>query len=678
MEELLQFLSAWALQAVVFAYVGLCLYLVVKRCELLPRARQCLATAAPSVVVGASVAVVLLLLAVALLVARRVWSTARPWLGVRLPGRLGNHIFAFASSSAIASRNNMSVCVLSGQWLLAKVFVGPFPPACPSAVLWSEVPASQRYVPAPVADDKEEHDLTDKLRPHSWCFEDLGLTHIKRHTALSSLLQAHAYFREEAHMARSYLQFLPEIARAASTFLAGTRCARRGAGGEDALFVGVHVRRGDMQHAMARGALYHVAPAEYFARAMTHYRRRFGHVAMCFVVVSEARDTWWVRAQSTFRAPDVHVATATRSPGVDLAILAACNHSIISVGTFGWWGAFLAGGEATYYLPDRGRRPRACFDDYYLSNWTCIMHCDAEDDASLFRPGTFLPSTNASLMALPHSLSPFRPPRDFLKAAARMPPLERHVIVDGATTQANLHELLRMGEQDGRWKTADVIGARVLKVPRAVDDKGSDALIAAVQRSRDQSLDTVDAAPRHMLYLTVDELRNLIGRPGMSRLLKLPARLIAKLGRNAPRAWHAHIGRRGEPNDGEWTGLVLIAVREYARGRRPWIRLHHDTAAITVNVALHADAEFEGGQLVTVLDGALKTVVRAAGEATVHSSALVHGVTAVRGTGVRHTLILFFYAEEDTATPLTRALRLGIGAYLLFVAAVLARRCRST
>ena len=31
--------------------------------------------------------------------------------------------------------------------------------------------------------------------------------------------------------------------------------------------------------------------------------------------------------------------------GEDLALLAACNHSIISYGTFGMWAALLAGGE---------------------------------------------------------------------------------------------------------------------------------------------------------------------------------------------------------------------------------------------------------------------------------------------------------------------------------------------
>ena len=36
--------------------------------------------------------------------------------------------------------------------------------------------------------------------------------------------------------------------------------------------------------------------------------------------------------------------------GEDLALLAACNHSIISYGTFGMWAAILAGGEVLLML----------------------------------------------------------------------------------------------------------------------------------------------------------------------------------------------------------------------------------------------------------------------------------------------------------------------------------------
>lgn len=38
-----------------------------------------------------------------------------------------------------------------------------------------------------------------------------------------------------------------------------------------------------------------------------------------------------------------------KGAGQDLAVLAACNHSIIDYGTFGSFGAILAGGETVVY-----------------------------------------------------------------------------------------------------------------------------------------------------------------------------------------------------------------------------------------------------------------------------------------------------------------------------------------
>jgi len=42
------------------------------------------------------------------------------------------------------------------------------------------------------------------------------------------------------------------------------------------------------------------------------------------------------------------------SVGHDLAVLAACNHTIVSYGSFSFWGAFLAGGAtvAPQHFPE--------------------------------------------------------------------------------------------------------------------------------------------------------------------------------------------------------------------------------------------------------------------------------------------------------------------------------------
>ena len=62
---------------------------------------------------------------------------------------------------------------------------------------------------------------------------------------------------------------------------------------------------------------------------------------------------------------------------------------------------------------------------------------------------------------------------------------------------------------------------------------------------------------------------------------------------------------------------------------------------MTVNVALSSDADVDGGRLLGVYDGKVHNIERGEGDATVHSSALLHGVTRMR-RGVRYSLILFF------------------------------------
>ena len=60
---------------------------------------------------------------------------------------------------------------------------------------------------------------------------------------------------------------------------------------------------------------------------------------------------------------------------VDLAVLSRCNHTIMTVGTFGWWAAWLASGQVVYYANfPRPNSPLATeFSkskaDYFPPNW---------------------------------------------------------------------------------------------------------------------------------------------------------------------------------------------------------------------------------------------------------------------------------------------------------------------
>ena len=109
------------------------------------------------------------------------------------------------------------------------------------------------------------------------------------------------------------------------------------------VFVAVHVRRGDIlkdEHIKQPGP-------SYFRQAMEEFRKKHGkHVV--FIVVSD--DVQWSKANLTGEE-DVYFAADSEvsSREQDFAIAVACNHTIISVGTFGWWMGFLTGGDVLYH-----------------------------------------------------------------------------------------------------------------------------------------------------------------------------------------------------------------------------------------------------------------------------------------------------------------------------------------
>ena len=106
--------------------------------------------------------------------------------------------------------------------------------------------------------------------------------------------------------------------------------------------VGIHVRRGDflVAHHIRKG--YHTAPASYVRKAMDHMRKKHGDVIFIFVT----DDPGWCSRE--FKTPD-HIIADKAPAEVHMAVLASCDHVIMTVGTYGWWGAYLAGGDVVYY-----------------------------------------------------------------------------------------------------------------------------------------------------------------------------------------------------------------------------------------------------------------------------------------------------------------------------------------
>jgi hypothetical protein len=108
------------------------------------------------------------------------------------------------------------------------------------------------------------------------------------------------------------------------------------------VLVGIHMRRYEASH-------LRIPSEQYFKNAMQYFTDKFVDVG--FVIVSD--DVHWCNQQDFLQKDNIHIVNVN-SPAVDLAILIECDHMILSVGTFGWWGAYLGadsrlGGECVRY-----------------------------------------------------------------------------------------------------------------------------------------------------------------------------------------------------------------------------------------------------------------------------------------------------------------------------------------
>ncbi|KAM9095168.1 LOW QUALITY PROTEIN: galactoside alpha-(1,2)-fucosyltransferase 2-like [Sarcophilus harrisii] len=121
-----------------------------------------------------------------------------------------------------------------------------------------------------------------------------------------------------------------------------------------ATFVGVHVRRGDYVKIMPQNLKGVVADKGYLDQAMNWFRAQYSDAV--FVVTSNGME--WCQDNIDNSKGDVIFAGDGKedSPEKDFAVLTQCNHTIMTIGTFGIWAAYLAGGKtiylANYTLPD--------------------------------------------------------------------------------------------------------------------------------------------------------------------------------------------------------------------------------------------------------------------------------------------------------------------------------------
>lgn len=141
---------------------------------------------------------------------------------------------------------------------------------------------------------------------------------------------------------------------------------------ENKIIIGIHVRRGDKLSSVDRKCGNIVASGDYIKRAMELFRKQFYNAF--FIVVSD--DIRWCRENIV--GHDV-IFSPFVEPVIDLAIMTLCDHMIITVGTFGWWGAWLGGGKVIYLkdFPLAGSwldKVGMYKEDYYHPDWVGLSN----------------------------------------------------------------------------------------------------------------------------------------------------------------------------------------------------------------------------------------------------------------------------------------------------------------
>ena len=247
-----------------------------------------------------------------------------PFIIKPLIGRLGNKLFQWASVYGLAVKYNASYCVSGARSLVAN-FVGPFNEC--SAWHAALPPCSLAVAGAPCA-----HQYTEQ-GPHRFDPLPVNEPYVR---FIASFLSSYRYFQHAETEVRRRLRFRMHIQATARSNAARSPCVQAN---PSAALAAVHVRRTDR----ARQQL--VPDAAYFDKAMRYIRAKRAVRGVCFLVASD--DVDWCHSQPVFHALDVYIDNDTR-PGVSMAMLSQCQDHVISVGTFGWWGAWL------------GRRPAQC------------------------------------------------------------------------------------------------------------------------------------------------------------------------------------------------------------------------------------------------------------------------------------------------------------------------------
>lgn len=189
-----------------------------------------------------------------------------------------------------------------------------------------------------------------------------------------SYLQSWKYFSNVEQNLRKQFVFTGDVRYKAQNIIreALTAFNAKSENAENVTFIGVHVRRGDMVKRNNVNYGYLTAPKEYLEKAMDYFRKKIKRTLFLIFTNPNDADRKW--CQNNIKGNDVMLMDK-RPREIDMCTMANCNHTIMTVGSFGWWSSWLANGTTIYYknVAKPGSKLREEFSkdmsDYFYPGW---------------------------------------------------------------------------------------------------------------------------------------------------------------------------------------------------------------------------------------------------------------------------------------------------------------------
>ena len=194
-------------------------------------------------------------------------------------------------------------------------------------------------------------------------------------------LQSWKYFRDYFEETRWLFTFSDKIMESAKLTLSDIRESISPDKRNSAVFIGVHVRRGDKAGRMRYSYGHRIPNITYIFNAMDYFRQKYNNVH--FVVCSDGKH--WCR--ENLNASDILVPIRSSTEEHDLALLTLCDHTIMTVGTLGFWAGFLGGGDLVYFkhpfAPGTHLFNVFSHEDFFLPHWVGMEWSQNEIDLNI-------------------------------------------------------------------------------------------------------------------------------------------------------------------------------------------------------------------------------------------------------------------------------------------------------